>query len=671
MTDHPALPDEFLGQQAAEVWARARLRHLQRVEVLERAVLALMDGDLNDELREMAESEAHALAGTVGTFGMRAGSRLARALEQSFSARHTLDPGLAAKLADQVLLLRRELERPAVAAALTAQAAARRRVLLVTDGARGDYFVAEGIGLGLEVIVRSVSSGVESVAEEVPEAIVVDVPDDSVERLAFLLDAVGRRATGPIVVLTPNDTLSVRLAIARAGAMGPIPPGATPGLVLQRVVALLANRARTTAGILIVDSDPLAIRHATMILEQAGHRVHGLSGARHLWETLDVVGPDLVVFGATVGDVMGVDLCRALRADPRWRELPVVFVAGSGESDLVRDAYRAGGDDVLRKPLRRAELIARVENRLQRSRVLRRQGESNALTRLPGRQRAERDLDRFLRLARRHAHPVTLAVLRLDRYAALVSRVGQASLDAASLAFSQVLGQTFRAEDLVSQWGPNEFVVGLFDATATNATARVREVMAAIRERTFTAPSGDVLTLTCSAGLATFPDDGTEVRELHAAADAAFLLAAGSGEEEVLGVASAPNTAPAGRVDVLIVDEDPSVATLLVHALESRQYSVQWFGDGRDAADALLQSPARVRARVILLEVNLAGLNGLSLLRSLGEHDVLRHSRVIVLSTRTTETETLQAFELGAVDYVSKPFSVAVLTERIKRALRS
>ncbi len=161
------------------------------------------------------------------------------------------------------------------------------------------------------------------------------------------------------------------------------------------------------------------------------------------------------------------------------------------------------------------------------------------------------------------------------------------------------------------------------------------------------------------------------MRELHAAADAALVLAARAGEEECLGIASLPHARTGGRVDVLILDEDAAVATVLLHALQSRQYEVRWIRDGQEAAAALLGERPELRARLLLLEVNLPGLNGLSLLRSLAAQDTLRHTRAIVLSARSTEAETVQAFELGAFDYVPKPFSVAVLTERIRRALQA
>lgn len=671
MIGPPVLDRVMRGEQAAEVWARLRERHLQRVEVLERAVMALMDGELDDTLRELAESEAHSLAGTVGTFGLRAGSRLARALEQSFSARFTLARPLAARLADQVLALRRELERPQVPALAAGEGEAPRRVFLLTDGGQGDQYVTEGVTAGLDVRAEELGTDVSLVQDDAPDAIIIDAGEGSELRVAELLSALGRTGLGPIVVVTPSDGMEMRLAIARAGAIGPLVPGHPPAVILERTLGAIAGRAAASASILAVDSDPYALQLATIVLEQAGHRVHALADPLRFWETLDTVAPDLVLAGADMAGVTGVDLCRALRADPRWRELPVVFMASADDARVARGGYRAGGDDIVRKPLEREELIARLENRLARSRLLRRQGESNDLTGLPGRQKGERDIARFMQLARRHRHDVTLVTLRLDRYAELVQRVGQAAVDAAALTFSQLLQHSFRSEDVIAQWGGNEFVVGLFDANGSNASVRVREVMAALRARHFRGPTGEPFALTCSAGIATYPGDANDVRELHAAADAALTLAGGEAGEEALGVASSPYSGVTGRVDVLLVEDDAAVATLLVHALESRQYQVRWLRSGQEAATALLGEHPEIRARLILLEVNLRELDGLALLRSLAAQDVLRHTRVIVLSSRTTEAETVQAFELGAFDYVAKPFSVAVLTERIRRAMRA
>jgi DNA-binding response OmpR family regulator len=120
-----------------------------------------------------------------------------------------------------------------------------------------------------------------------------------------------------------------------------------------------------------------------------------------------------------------------------------------------------------------------------------------------------------------------------------------------------------------------------------------------------------------------------------------------------------------------MVDDDETLADLLLHAMETRGYRTYWFKDGQDAITMLGGPTPGLRARVILLDVDLPGLDGLSVLRRLAQDDVVRHTRVIMLTVRAAETEILTALELGAFDHVAKPFSLPVLIQRIRRALRT
>ena len=84
---------------------------------------------------------------------------------------------------------------------------------------------------------------------------------------------------------------------------------------------------------------------------------------------------------------------------------------------------------------------------------------------------------------------------------------------------------------------------------------------------------------------------------------------------------------------------------------------------------ALTGPDPELRPELILLDVDLPGLDGISVLRQLARDGVLDRSRVIMLTARAGETEVLEALELGAVDHVAKPFSVPVLMQRVRRAL--
>ncbi len=122
--------------------------------------------------------------------------------------------------------------------------------------------------------------------------------------------------------------------------------------------------------------------------------------------------------------------------------------------------------------------------------------------------------------------------------------------------------------------------------------------------------------------------------------------------------------------DVVVIDDDPILADLLTHALETRGYRVVCLGDGREALRRLT-GPDRMRARLILLDVDLPEVNGFDVLRQLRRDGVLATSKVIVLTVRSTEPEVLEALEQGAADHIAKPFSVPVLLQRVRRAIAS
>lgn len=100
--------DPGLDDALGELWLRARPRVDARIDVLERAASALAAGQLDDELRERARTQAHQLAGLLGTLGLPDGSPVARRLEHLLAGDPR--PGDAEALATGAAELRRAAE---------------------------------------------------------------------------------------------------------------------------------------------------------------------------------------------------------------------------------------------------------------------------------------------------------------------------------------------------------------------------------------------------------------------------------------------------------------------------------------------------------------------------------------------------------------------------------
>jgi DNA-binding response OmpR family regulator len=115
---------------------------------------------------------------------------------------------------------------------------------------------------------------------------------------------------------------------------------------------------------------------------------------------------------------------------------------------------------------------------------------------------------------------------------------------------------------------------------------------------------------------------------------------------------------------VLAVDDDESIRSLLVHYLEEQVegFVVETASNGRAALETLRGDAVEVDA--VLLDISMPEMDGFETLDRIQEegHDLV----VIVLSGRDGEEEQLQAFDLGALDFVKKPFSPEVLTARLK-----
>lgn len=114
---------------------------------------------------------------------------------------------------------------------------------------------------------------------------------------------------------------------------------------------------------------------------------------------------------------------------------------------------------------------------------------------------------------------------------------------------------------------------------------------------------------------------------------------------------------------ILIVEDDESIADFLTATLSSRGFEVGWASDGRTAL-ILFEN---LRPDAVLLDLNLPGLEGTEVLKSIRKTSEVP---VLVVSVRDEEVDKICTLELGADDYITKPFSARELMARIKTNLR-
>ena len=114
---------------------------------------------------------------------------------------------------------------------------------------------------------------------------------------------------------------------------------------------------------------------------------------------------------------------------------------------------------------------------------------------------------------------------------------------------------------------------------------------------------------------------------------------------------------------VLLIEDEPAIAETVVYALESENIPCKWMSTG----NAAIESVKDENPILILLDIGLPDISGFDLFKSLKQYS---HSPIVFLTSRHSDIDQVLGLELGADDYITKPFSPRVLTARVRTHLR-
>lgn len=117
---------------------------------------------------------------------------------------------------------------------------------------------------------------------------------------------------------------------------------------------------------------------------------------------------------------------------------------------------------------------------------------------------------------------------------------------------------------------------------------------------------------------------------------------------------------------ILVVDDEKSIVELIKFNLEREGFQVLTAFDGNEA----LEKARREKPELIILDVMLPGIDGIEVCRSLSQDVNTRQIPIIMLSARTEELDKVLGLEMGADDYITKPFSPRELIARVKARIR-
>jgi CheY-like chemotaxis protein len=114
--------------------------------------------------------------------------------------------------------------------------------------------------------------------------------------------------------------------------------------------------------VLVVDDNPVNIRLIRAILEKEGYETMSAIDGPAAIEVVMTGKPDLVLLDIFMGEMSGLDVCRIIKSEKETKDTPVIFVTGNTDDDVLQKAFESGGTDYVRKPINKAELLARIRS---------------------------------------------------------------------------------------------------------------------------------------------------------------------------------------------------------------------------------------------------------------------------------------------------------------------
>lgn len=455
-----------------------------------------------------------------------------------------------------------------------------------------------------------------------------------------------------------------------------------------------ASLEHATPLILVVDDQIGIIQSLYEILKVDYEVCMATSGAQAL-EFCDARLPDLILLDVVMPEMDGYEVCRRLKDNERTRQIPVVFVTAHADPAEEALALERGGADFISKPIHSQVVRARVRMLLaleQMSAQLRTLAMVDPLTGVANRRKFDEALQLEWRACARSSSPLSVIVIDIDFFKRFNDTYGHRAGDACLQAVSGVLrGIAQRPRDLIARCGGEEFVAILPDTALDTAHQKALEIADAVRSLAIPHSRSDAApVVTISAGVATaVPDASSLPGDLVAQADRMLYAAKQAGRAQVRSGASTLREGAAGEFDaaprplrqeaesivrahaagqrpmILVVDDTPSNIEVLADAL-SGEYEIVIATSGRAALE--IADSARQPA-LILLDVMMPELDGYEVCHRLKANVRTRHIPVVFVTAIADPASEEQGFELGAVDYITKPFNIAVVRARVRTHL--
>ncbi|WP_151734582.1 diguanylate cyclase [Paenibacillus tengchongensis] len=429
--------------------------------------------------------------------------------------------------------------------------------------------------------------------------------------------------------------------------------------------------ARPQFEVLIIEDDVELVAFLRESLEKDNYYVSIALSAERGLKLFYENKPDMLLLDIMLPDKSGIDVLRQIVEKAKKERIPILIFSGEHSRELQLYAYSLGVMDYIRKPVDIELLLALIRNRF----VLKQEWqEAVVIDELSGafnRKYFNQTLKQLFSDYKRTEREFTLALFDLDHFKRVNDTYGHLVGDEVLQRFAEVVKKSIRLEDTFCRYGGEEFALFMPHTGAAASLQVIERIRRRFAEVSFSAKN-ESFKVTFSCGLAAVNESLPHADKLIEEADQALYASKHGGRNRITVYnRMLPGAKGAQPLNIIVVDDDAFIREVLTggfagwHPSGGEVASVRSFPDGTRFLEADWYTPGE--KYIILLDGIMPELDGLDVLAKLRAGYKGAEILVIMLTGRQDQRDIIHALQLGADDYVIKPFGVQELLARIER----
>ncbi|MFE1245345.1 diguanylate cyclase [Fictibacillus sp. NPDC058756] len=417
--------------------------------------------------------------------------------------------------------------------------------------------------------------------------------------------------------------------------------------------------------VLMIDEDIPYLIQIKDILEGSGYSVLVSPAIDKSMAIFYDVHPDCVVLGCSLGDTEGASFLKHVRDTLAHQLIPVVVLSERNEKAKRMRAFKLGADDFMEKSIESDELLVRLQRQLTRRTFLKELLLKDELTKVYNRKFLTDVYGRMLTEHERNKETFSLAILDLDHFKRINDTYGHSAGDYVLTEFSSFIRSFLRKQDVIIRYGGEEFIILMPYTKVSGALLTINRLLDQLKKHVFSFDKHS-FSITFSAGVYDIESPLT-LSEAVSTADNALYAAKEKGRNRV--ESAQVHAERKRKLKVAVIDDSEIIRSMLESFfkeidVEKYEIEVQTYQDGflffnddwHKTKDEYL----------IILDGVLPKMDGVEILQKLRQYPNTSQYTILMLTARKAEQDIVRALNMGADDYLTKPFSIRELEARTK-----